>query len=423
MQALISYPLACWTILVQIAPALLLGFVAAGIISAFLSEAFVKRHLGGGGLWPVVKAALIGVPMPLCSCGVLPVATALKRSGASRGALVAFLISVPQTGADNMLVVWSMLGALFAIYSPISAFLSGIFGGTLCQLFGEEHGEKAKDGGSSGEGVSTAPAKNPKAILEYSFTTLVDEIAGALVVGILIAAAISILIPDGWMARYLGPGAGSMLLMLVVGLSIYVCSSGSVPIAAAFVAKGASPGAALVFLISGPASNSSAIAVLFKLLGLRNTMIYLGSLGIFAFASGFLLNWLYTLFPHSEFLAVPQHVHGTEGSSLFGTLCAVFLLFLLAYSILKRFKTQEKPVKPDGAIVLKVEGMSCNHCANTVRLALESVSGIASARVDLKAGIAYLTPLDPSKAPRMDELLKALEANGFKGSDGDRTDS
>jgi copper chaperone len=99
------------------------------------------------------------------------------------------------------------------------------------------------------------------------------------------------------------------------------------------------------------------------------------------------------------------------------------LLFLLAYSILKRFKTQEKPVKPDGAIVLKVEGMSCNHCANTVRLALDSVSGIASARVDLKAGIAYLTPLDPSKAPRMDELLKALEANGFKGSDGDRTDS
>jgi uncharacterized membrane protein YraQ (UPF0718 family) len=215
MQALISYPLACWTILVQIAPALLLGFVAAGIISAFLSEAFVKRHLGGGGLWPVVK----GGPHR-CSDAALLLrrsarGDALKRSGASRGALVAFLISVPQTGADNMLVVWSMLGALFSIYSPISAFLSGIFGGTLCQLFGEEHGERRKTAEALAKESRRPPPRtqgHPRILL----TTLVDEIAGALVVGILIAAAISILIPDGWMARYLGPGAGSMLLMLVV---------------------------------------------------------------------------------------------------------------------------------------------------------------------------------------------------------------
>lgn len=408
MDLAISYLSSCWWTLAQMAPALLAGFLAAGAIAAFISESFIKRHLGGKGLMPIAKSALLGVPMPLCSCGVLPVAAALKRSGASRGALVAFLISVPQTGADNILVVWSLLGLAFAIYSPISAFLSGLFGGAVCEYFG---GDKEASGHEEASLGIEKPAKSLSSILKYSFGPIVDDIAGAILLGVAIAGILSLAIPDGWISAHLGPGAGSMLLMLLIGIPIYVCSSGSVPIAAAFVAKGASPGAALVFLITGPASNAAGISAIAKMLGIRTAALFVASLVVFAFASGLLMNFLFGFLPQS-LVQAPAHVHG-EGSGLLQNICGIALLALLLFSFVKGF-FKAKPKAKEGSIVLKIDGMSCKHCQNAVAEALSKLPGTAKVEVDLKGGLAYLEPSDPAHPPAIDDAVKAVESLGFK---------
>lgn len=409
MDILFQYISSCWGTLLQMAPALLAGFLAAGLIAAFLSEEFIRRHLGGNGLLPIAKSALLGVPMPLCSCGVLPVAAALKRSGASRGAIVAFLISVPQTGADNILVVWSLLGLAFAIYSPLSAFLSGLFGGAICEYFG------GKRDGQEHEDIRLGiekPEKTPLSILKYSFSTIVDDIAGALLLGVAIAGALSLAIPDGWIAEHIGSGTGSMLLMLLIGIPIYVCSSGSVPIAAAFVAKGASPGAALVFLITGPASNAAGISAIAKMLGLRTAALFVASLVVFAFLSGLLMNFIFGFLPQAV-TSPPSHIHGEAEAGLFQTFCGILLLGLLLFSFLRGIIKKTPSASKAGTLVLKVDGMSCNHCANSVKEALTKLPGAASAEVDLKGGLAYLEPIDSANPPSEQDAIKAIEELGF----------
>lgn len=412
MAIVYEYFLSCWWTLLQMAPALLAGFLAAGIISAFMSEAFIRRHLGGKGFAPIAKAALLGVPMPLCSCGVLPVATALKRSGASRGAIVAFLISVPQTGADNIFVVWSMLGLAFAIYSPLSAFLSGLFGGVICEYFG---GRKMHDeSGAATLGIEK-PERKLMPILKYSFLTLVDDIAGALLLGIAIAGIVTVAIPDGWISTHLGKGLGPMLLMLLAGIPIYVCSSGSVPIAAAFMEKGASAGAALVFLITGPASNAAGIAAISKMLGLRCAILFLVSLVIFAFGSGMMLNLIYETLPASA-VQVHTHAHDRGGNTLFQLFCGVLLLALIMYSLLKSFyATKNKSFIKDGTLILQVTGMTCNHCAKSVKETLTALPGCGDVEVDLKSGRVYIEASGDCGDNTSVEMVKeAVEKLGFK---------
>jgi len=409
MSNIYEYLIACWSTLLQMAPALLLGFLAAGIISAFMSEGFIRRHLGGRGLAPIAKAALLGVPMPLCSCGVLPVAAALKRSGASRGAVVAFLISVPQTGADNIFVVWSLLGLTFALYSPVSAFLSGLFGGTICQYFG---GNEVKNGNTNDSFNIERPQKSLVAILKYSYITLLDDIAGALLLGVGIAGLISVVVPNDWISDHIGSGIGSMVLMLLAGIPIYVCSSGSVPIAAAFMEKGASAGAALIFLITGPASNAAGLAAISKLLGLRCLVLFLFSLVLFAFGSGFLLNWLYSFLPAAATLP-PPHVHGSGINTPFQLICGVLMLLFILHSLGKRLFRKTTATAP-GAIILKIEGMSCNHCARSVREALLAQEGIANVEIDLRNELAHIIPDATGANIDIHVLCDKVEKLGFK---------
>ena len=411
MTAIHTFFLSCWGMLLQMAPALLLGFLAAGVISAFMSEAFIKRHLGGKGLAPIAKAALLGVPMPLCSCGVLPVAAALKRSGASRGAIVAFLISVPQTGADNIFVVWSLLGLIFAIYSPISAFLSGLFGGAVCEYFGGRKNAAETENAALG---MEKPDKKILPILKYSYLTLVGDIAGALLIGIAIAGLISVLIPNGWIIHHLGSGIGSMLLMLLVGIPVYVCSSGSVPIAAAFMVKGAGPGAALIFLITGPASNATGIATIAKMLGLRCAVLFLVSLVLFAFGSGLLLNEIYALLPPAA-VELPHHSHNGGTDSPLQLICGIILLILIAYALIKNYHHSGRKIMSDKeTLILKVNGMSCRHCVKMVTEALQALPGAGNVEVDLKEGKAYLEPAPGAAAPDPAAACAAIEKLGFQ---------
>lgn len=283
-----------WVTLTEMAPYLLFGFLVAGVLSVFVSTEFVERHLGGRGMLSVLKASILGVPLPLCSCGVIPVAASLRRHGASRGATVAFLLSTPQTGVDSIMVTFGLLGPVFAVFRPLAALLTGVAGGWLVDA-----ADRRPDTGEppvvctdeccarrAGEG-------RLRRLLRYGFVTLPRDIGRAMIVGLVIAGLITAAIPDDFFAGALGTGIGAMFLMMLIGIPVYVCATASVPVAAALIAKGVSPGVALVFLVTGPATNAAAITTLWKVLGRRTALIYLGSVAAAALISGLLLDYIF----------------------------------------------------------------------------------------------------------------------------------
>ncbi len=332
IQLLLSH---FWATLTQMSPYLLFGFLVAGIISVFVSSRTVERHLGSKGFWSILKASLFGVPMPLCSCGVIPVSMSLYKNGASKGATVSFLISTPQTGLDNVFIVYSLLGPIFAIFSPIVAMLSGLFGGTVVSLFDNYDAHPGQS--ASGSGEKPANKQNPvlKA-LRYAFFVLPADIGKAMLVGLVIAAVISILVPDDFFSTYLAFGGGilAMILMMIIGIPMYVCSAASVPIAAALIAKGLNPGAAMVFLMTGPATNAAAFTTLWSVLGKKTAVLYLVSVVIASFTAGFLIDLFFRGVPKETICA-----HGDMFPAWFGNLCAVLLLLVLGRAIvIKKLK-------------------------------------------------------------------------------------
>jgi uncharacterized membrane protein YraQ (UPF0718 family) len=324
---------AAWDTTRQMAPYLLFGFLVAGALSVVISPEFVERHLGGRGLWPVLKAALFGVPLPLCSCGVIPVATSLRRHGASRGATTAFLLSTPQTGVDSILVTYSLLGPVFAVFRPVVAFVTGLLGGWLVDAR-----EREAVGGSDDPPPCEDDCCRPRGrrnpvwrALRYGFVDLPADIGRPLLAGLAVAGLIAGLVPDDFFAGVLGTGIVGMLAMMAVGIPLYVCATASVPIAAALMAKGVSPGAAMVFLVTGPATNAATVATVWKVLGRRTALTYLGVVAVSALGSGLLLDGLLTA-------RAPQlldaHAHGML-PGWFSTGSAVALLGLLAAAVLR----------------------------------------------------------------------------------------
>jgi uncharacterized membrane protein YraQ (UPF0718 family) len=302
---LVAFGLELWQLLCEMGPWLLLGFAVAGLLSVLIDPETIERHLGGRGLVPVLKAAGVGVPLPLCSCGVIPVAASLRQHGASRGATAAFLIATPQTGVDSIAVTYSLLGPLMAVVRPLAALFSGIVGGLVVDGVEGRHdrpaarfaGLAALPGfGAPGADPAAAPARRWTGrlgdALHYGFVTLPRDLAGPMLWGLLAAAAIGLALPDDFFAGTLGAGLPGMLAMMLIGIPVYVCASASVPVAAALIAKGLSPGAALVFLMTGPATNTATLAAVWKLMGRRTAVLYLLSIALTALAAGLLLNAL-----------------------------------------------------------------------------------------------------------------------------------
>ncbi|MBN1257782.1 MAG: SO_0444 family Cu/Zn efflux transporter [Planctomycetes bacterium] len=339
-----------WLVLGQMAPYLLLGFLIAGILSVCVSPPWVEKHLGKRGLWQVIKASLLGVPLPLCSCGVIPVSVSLRQSGASRAATTAFLISTPQTGVDSIAVTYSMLGPVFAIFRPLVALITGIIGGALVQAFGEPNEIKPVEipGGKSSPCCEDhcCMEEKPKAnalarIFSHGFIALPRDIGPALLIGIIIAGGIAALVPEKSQAAYLGSGALSILLLMAAGVPVYVCATASVPIAAGLMHMGASPGAAVAFLIAGPATNAATFTTIWKALGHRTALLYLLTVAISAFAGGLLLDWLYQAFA-LDLPMLYQSAHGEHlGNLWLANLSAVVLLGVLLFSYLSSRQSSE----------------------------------------------------------------------------------
>lgn len=331
MHLLTNIGLDIWNMLCEMAPYLLFGFMIAGILSVLVSPETVKKHLGGRGFWPVFKAALIGVPLPLCSCGVIPVAASLRRHGSSKGATVAFLISTPQTGVDSIAVTYGMLGPVFAIFRPVAAFVSGMIGGWIIEAAEDRQTSKDIPEQCPDECCSHGPKRNSLLrMLHYGFIIMPRDIAKPLIIGLLIAGIISAFTPVNFFSGKMGSGITQMLVMMAFGIPLYVCATASVPIAAAMMMKGISPGAALVFLMTGPATNAATIATIWKTMGKQITVIYLAVVAGTALASGILLNSLFT-FPNFS----TEHFTHEMLPPWFQAASAVAMLVMLAAALFK----------------------------------------------------------------------------------------
>jgi uncharacterized membrane protein YraQ (UPF0718 family) len=306
-----------WSVYLDTAFWLLIGLLAAGLVKAYIPADAMQRWLGGRGLPAIGRAALFGAPLPLCSCGVLPAALGIRRSGASKEATVSFLISTPETSIDSVAVTYALMGPVMAIYRPLAALVSAVVTGLMTALVNDDRppvsselpvvetksggccSSQASVGSCSGgnEGASCCAAEAPAMgntkpywrALRFAGAELLDDIARWMLVGIVAAGIMITLLPPGWLAQW-GQGLPAMLVMLVVGVPLYICATASTPIAAGLILAGVSPGTVLVFLLVGPATNIAGLILVKRELGLKVTVVYLTGIALVSVFMGLLLD-------------------------------------------------------------------------------------------------------------------------------------
>lgn len=375
-----------WNMLTVAAPFILFGFLAAGLIHTFVKAERIVALVGKRSWKSVLIASLCGVPLPLCSCSVLPTAATLREKGASKGATTSFLISTPETGVDSIALTYGMMGGWMAFLRPVSAAITALSAGLAVNALGGDenaepfekpktscchseepkedcHKEEAKSECCSGQQKEEPkqeccssqqkeePAKKsccggsqPKqqawwqATLHYSFVQLSDNLAKWLAIGFVLSGLIASFIPASLFESWAGQGFTSLVLMLAVSMPFYICASGSTPMAAAMLMKGLSPGAAVVFLLAGPATNLAALPVLYKILGKRSTVIYLASIFVMTLAVGMVINLLFTA---DYFTLNIGHEHASE-YSVWNTVCAAVLALLILKGLCKKIPFVQK---------------------------------------------------------------------------------
>jgi uncharacterized protein len=298
-----------WNILLESSVFILFGLLASGLLRVFLSPGAVSAHLGRGRFRSVFKASLLGIPIPLCSCGVLPAAAALKKQGANNGAVTSFLISTPESGVDSMAITYALMDPIMTVVRPVAAFFTAFAAGLTENLLGQPDTSRhvvpdlscPVDGCCDGKHCDPEVHRNHHSTwekivagLRFAFTDVWGDLAIWFLVGLLLSGMITVLVPESLFSRYMGGGFSAMLIMLVVGIPIYICATASTPIAAALILQGVSPGAALVFLMSGPATNITSLTVLLRILGGRAMAIYLAGIAICAVGFGLLVDQIYS---------------------------------------------------------------------------------------------------------------------------------
>ena len=431
MNVLLDILKEVWVLTNEMSPYLLLGFFLAGLMHEFLPRTLYTNHLGKNNFRSVFLAALFGVPLPLCSCGVIPTAMGLRREGTSKGATVSFLIATPQTGVDSIIATYSLMGLPFAIIRPIAAFLTAILGGTLTNkieapstlsLRGsaskphhQEEKDKALPQGGSWEGV-----------FHYAFVEMMEDIGKWLIIGLLVAGIITAAVPDSWFTAFQGNTLYSILFVLLFSIPMYLCATGSIPIALALMMKGLTPGAALVLLMAGPASNVASILIINKVLGRKTLAIYLLSIivGAIVFALGidYLLPSEWFTAPLANMQECCAHQPGW-----FSILCTILMILLLLHALsphklfgehhhchchdCKEGNSQcEFPTLNYklSTINYKIKGMTCNHCAANAQKVIASVEGVESVTVSLEDGLAHITGNF-----KEEDIIQAIESIGF----------
>ena len=350
----------------------------------------------------------MGVPMPLCSCGVIPVSAHLEKQGASKGAVVSFLVSTPTTGADSILATYGLLGPVIAIIRPVAAFIAGLLSGTLTNIFAKETItetgtcpiEQKRETGCSYRGIAE--------ILRYGLFELVEDTAKWLFIGITAGGVIGYFIPTAFIESYLGNSFIAYPAMIIIAVPMYVCATGSIPIAAALIMKGMTPGAGLLFLIAGPATNTATLSFVAGKLGKKVLFIYLFSIIIVGFLTGlfadyFLKGNIFSM-GHSGMTMLPSWLSVSSA-----ILLILLVLRVFAANLLFKIRNSVKVKNPEGTmIVFKVNDMTCQHCVKTISKALSDIPGITNVMVSLEK---KTVSVQGEIAPEMIE--KAIREAGY----------
>ena len=322
-----------WNLVIESAPWLLLGYFLAGVIKQVIPGAWVEKQLASPGMLSIVKGAFIGAPLPLCSCGVIPAALAVRKAGASKGATSAFLVATPETGVDSISFSYAILGPVFTIARPIAALISAIIAGIAVSWFDAE-AERIPAAPTSGNccgGKKNAVAVEPGfavkmiSAVNYGYGNMIADTAKWLVIGLAAATLITAMVPQSFFLAW-GDGVLAMLVMVLVGLPMYICATASTPVAASLLFAGVSPGAALVFMLTGPATNIATMGVIREQLGTRSLLAYLAGVIGSAVLSGLVLNELFAAFDWN--LQLVTMAHG-ESYPLWRQLLAIILTLLV----------------------------------------------------------------------------------------------
>ena len=450
----------------SMAPFLLLGFFLAGIMHVFVPASLYRQHLSKPNFKSVLYSTLIGIPIPLCSCGVIPTAMSLRKEGASKGSVISFLIATPQTGVDSILATYSMMGLPFAIVRPIAALVTALFGGALTNASEKHH----KGSVQEDKFVTVEKEEQPKgfwnkikAVFKYAYFDMMQDIGKWLVVGLIIAGLITAFVPESFFTLFAGHTLLSILLVLVCAIPMYVCATGSIPIAIALMMKGLSPGAALVLLMAGPAVNVASMIVLKKVMGTRALFDYLLSIILGATAFALIIDYA---FPRELFVGhlMESAACCGEGVSWFRWVCTGFLTLLLANALIQRFfgrghkhdvaeascdcataptvssccqtndswqvagqaagqagrkiggqvngqvsgQVSGQVARQEETWSIHIKGLKCNHCVANCEKSIKEVPGITGVIIDLRSGNATVSGKADHAA-----IKDAVECLGF----------
>ena len=328
---------------------ILFGLIFAGILHELVPERLVTQHLGKENIWSVIKSTLFGIPLPVCSCGVIPLATSIKKSGASKGATLSFLISTPITGVDSIMATYGIFGWIFTLYRAITSMIIAMISGILTNIFDKEEAEtkvslfattkpieKNNENCCASDSCCSSSVKKENFImrvLNYAFGTLLKDIAKPLLWGLLLGALITVFIPKNLSELLLEHAWLSYLIVIIIAVPMYVCATASLPIAAGLMLSGVSAGASFVFLSAGPATNMVTMGVVKKLLGNRSLFIYLGSIIIGSIVFGLLLDYLFVF----ASIDAKSLIHLNEEAGIFTLLSSVALWILILWFSLKEY--------------------------------------------------------------------------------------
>ena len=372
------------------APYLLLGFFFAGLLYAFIPKQRIEKYFSGSPMRSSVLAAVFGIPLPLCSCGVIPTGTAFYKNGASKGGTISFLISTPQTGVDSILATFSLMGLPFAIIRPIAALVTRITGGLITSVVTKNEKETRIYKEQKEENKTLK--RKIKDVFQYGFVEFIQDISKWLVIGLVLAAIISALIPNEFFEFLNLPPIVQMLMILVVSIPLYICATGSIPLAAILILKGISPGAAFVLLMAGPATNVATITMIGNVLGKKSLFAYLATIIIGALSFGLLIDYV---FPVEWFSQIANehlgHDH-TNHLEWWHIASGVTLLALIINGYIQKFLNNKKQLNTFtmATQTIKVEGMTCNHCKANVESNLQKLDFIKTAKVNLEAKTVML---------------------------------
>lgn len=403
------------------APYLMLGFIFAGLLHLLFPKKRVRKYMGQNNFRSIFNAALLGVPLPLCSCGVIPTGISFYKHGASKASTVSFLISTPQTGVDSIFVTYSMLGLPLAIIRPVVAFVTGLFGGMVTKKIDPETEKTVFQNNEPDEVMPVGFFPKIKEMFRYSFIDFLQDISNWLIIGLLIAALISIVVPDDFFADKISNDFLGMLVILVISIPVYICATASVPVAAVLMLKGLSPGAALVLLMAGPATNAATITMIAKVLGKKSLIGYLGAIITGALLSGLIIDYFLPpeWFRVSEHFSHMGHDHSGMLPAWLKIGSAVTLTLLIINGYIQKYLNKRKMSDPiinqsdfsvENIQTIRVGGMTCNHCKANVENSIKSEHGVKEVDVDLITGKVNIT----GSALDLAKIKAGIESIGYK---------